>query len=111
TYQALHMAFTGKRDDSEEEETDEEGAEPVEDIQAEGTPGGLPLVAALTQAGVKTLVVDECHHLRTEWWKSLIAVKNHLPDLTVVALTATPPYDVPPHEWENYRSLCGPIDA
>ena len=30
---------------------------------------------------------------------------------TTVALTATPPYDVSPFEWQRYEELCGPIDA
>ena len=30
---------------------------------------------------------------------------------TIVALTATPPYDVSPFEWQPYEELCGPVDA
>ncbi len=30
---------------------------------------------------------------------------------TIVALTATPPYDVSPFEWQRYEELCGPVDA
>ena len=69
----------------------------------------LPQV--LNEAGVRTLVVDEAHHLRSEWWKSLIDVKKKLRRPTVVALTATPPLDVQPQEWDRYQDLCGPIDA
>ena len=29
---------------------------------------------------------------------------------TKIALTATPPYDVNPREWQRYIELCGPID-
>lgn len=33
------------------------------------------------------------------------------PDLRIVALTATPPYDVPTAEWKRFSSFCGPADA
>ena len=83
TYQALHVAHAG----------------------------GEPVLKGLAAAGVRTLVVDEAHHLRAEWWKSLMAARAALDGPIVVALTATPPYDVPPAEWERYKDLCGPIDA
>lgn len=38
-------------------------------------------------------------------------VKRRLGSVQVVALTATPPYDVPPQEWRRYQRMCGPIDA
>jgi len=60
---------------------------------------------------VQTLVLDEAHHLRNEWWKCLADLKKHLGKPTVVAVTATPPFDVTPLEWERYIGLCGPIDA
>ncbi|WP_116105895.1 DEAD/DEAH box helicase family protein [Lewinella sp. IMCC34191] len=56
-----------------------------------------------------TLVVDECHHLRREWWRVLDAVAGrYRPEL--VALTATPPYDVSGIEWRRYHGFCGEID-
>lgn len=112
TYQALHMALTGRGENGDNGEEAEEGnGHRSSEAAGEAAGTGMDLIAVLLEAGVRTLVVDECHHLRTEWWKSLVEVKERLPDLRVVALTATPPYDVPPAEWENYRSLCGPIDA
>ncbi|WP_273445888.1 DEAD/DEAH box helicase family protein [Neolewinella agarilytica] len=58
---------------------------------------------------VELLVVDECHHLRNEWWKVLDALRNDFkPEL--VALTATPPYDVSGIEWRRYHEFCGEID-
>lgn len=36
------------------------------------------LLARLTEAGVGTLVVDEAHHLRNAWWRSLRAVREGL---------------------------------
>lgn len=59
----------------------------------------------------QTLIVDEAHHLRAAWWKSTIDFRRSLNKPTIVALTATPPYDVSQKEWKNYIDLCGPIDA
>ncbi|GLO68024.1 DEAD/DEAH box helicase family protein [Oceanobacillus kimchii] len=60
---------------------------------------------------IKTLVLDEAHHLRTAWWKSAMRFENQLSDPAIVALTATPPYDVTVQEWDRYIELCGEIDA
>jgi len=38
-------------------------------------------------------------------------VTEQLDKPTIVALTATPPYDVSPFEWQRYEELCGPVDA
>ncbi|WP_371174234.1 DEAD/DEAH box helicase family protein [Buchananella felis] len=66
-------------------------------------------------AGVTTVVLDEAHHLRTAWHRALVAFLAQLralnPGLAVIALTATPPYDSTPAEWQRYEDLCGPIDA
>jgi len=65
----------------------------------------------LAAQGIGTLVLDEAHHLRSAWWRCLIAAKEHLHEPTVVALTATAPCDVTPLEWDRYVELCGPIDT
>lgn len=65
----------------------------------------------LARAGFGTLVLDEAHHLRRSWWDSLMTARDLLDDPRVVALTATPPYDVPDDEWDNYVELCGAVDA
>lgn len=70
---------------------------------------GEGLLENLLALGVKTLVADECHHLQKAWWGSLTQLTKTLkPQL--VALTATPPYDVSAFEWQRYTELCGPID-
>ena len=63
--------------------------------------------------GINTLILDEAHHLRTEWWATLNNLYSELnnKNFKIVSLTGTPPYDVSPAEWENYNSLCGPVDA
>ena len=67
--------------------------------------------AGLRRAGIRTLVVDEAHHLKNEWWRSVTGLETALDRPRVVALTATPPLDVTPAEWDRYRRLCGPVDA
>jgi len=68
------------------------------------------LVKTLETAGVRTLVFDEAHHLRNQWWKSLHQIKAGLKTPFVIALTATPPYDVTQIEWNRYASICGVVD-
>jgi superfamily II DNA or RNA helicase len=101
TYQGLHSVYTG-------EQENDTGQEP--------RPGARiadreELFKQLKQLGVRTLVLDEAHHLRNEWWKCLADVKKSLGKPTIVSLTATAPFDVAPFEWERYIGLCGPIDA
>jgi superfamily II DNA or RNA helicase len=68
------------------------------------------LVKALEAAGVRTLVFDEAHHLRNQWWKTLDQIKAGLKSPFIIALTATPPYDVSQIEWNRYASICGAVD-
>ena len=68
------------------------------------------LVKALEDAGVRTLVFDEAHHLRNLWWKALDQIKAGLKSPVIIALTATPPYDVTQIEWNRYSSICGAVD-
>ena len=91
TYQALHSAMTQIQDGEE-------------DYQ------GFSLLQVLQDAKVDTLCLDECHHLRSEWWKSLESLKEKLIDVTTIALTATPPYDSTPVMWNRYIAMCGEID-
>jgi len=68
------------------------------------------LIDSLNARGPLTLVLDEAHHLRREWWKCLDRLAERLTDVRIVALTATPPYDASFAEWQRYEGLCGPID-
>jgi hypothetical protein len=68
------------------------------------------LVKSMHAAGVGTLVFDEAHHLRNQWWKVLDQIKAALSSPFVIALTATPPYDVTQIEWNRYASICGAVD-
>ncbi len=69
------------------------------------------LIAYYAEHDAITIIVDEAHHLRKEWWRALNAFIDALPNATLVALTATPPYDASFAEWSRYDDLCGPIDA
>ena len=94
TYQGLHSVYRG------------------EDRSGKRQTGGRDaLVQRLQHLGVRTLVLDEAHHLRNEWWKCLADLNKQLGKPTVVALTATAPFDVSPFEWDRYIGLCGPIDS
>ena len=67
------------------------------------------LVNYISENGIQTIVLDEAHHLKNAWWKSLFALKQ-IEGLTVIALTATPPYDSTAQELHKYFELCGPLD-
>ncbi|MFD2908670.1 DEAD/DEAH box helicase family protein [Flavobacterium ardleyense] len=58
---------------------------------------------------IEVLMLDEAHHLKNEWWKCLFELKER-DKLTVIALTATPPYDSDPLEVSKYFRLCGTVD-
>lgn len=65
---------------------------------------------ALKNYQIQTICLDECHHLRNEWWKALESVIKKLDNPITISLTATPPYDATDTEWKRYINLCGPID-
>jgi len=109
TYQGLHAAWSRsprKTADNEDDSCeDDEENEPIEDYT------GFDLITAVKAAGITTVCLDEAHHLRSEWQKSLEAfVAAIQQEVTIISLTATPPYDSPPNEWNRYISLCGEID-
>lgn len=104
SYQGLHSAYTGHRALGDEEEAFDESPPPQAGHKK-------ALIATLKAFGIGTIVVDEAHHLRNEWWKCLLDLKKQLDHPIIVALTATPPVDVSPWEWERYQELCGPIDS
>jgi len=96
TYQAFHSAM-------QQVQSQEDNGE-VEDFV------GFDLLARLKERGVETLCLDECHHLRNEWWKSLEDFRKNYQQLQVISLTATPPYDSEPELWDRYLQMCGEID-
>lgn len=120
TYQALHALCSGEPEEQaqpiEAEENGDSKNHPFEPLNNgtdanHGAQGHIPLPEAFTGAKFGALVLDEAHHLRAEWWKTLTSVTAQLDKPTIIALTATPPYDVSPFEWQRYEELCGPVDA
>ncbi|MEO0527965.1 MAG: DEAD/DEAH box helicase family protein [Bacteroidota bacterium] len=69
----------------------------------------IDLSKFVAQNNIGTIVLDEAHHLKSEWWKCLYILKE-ITGLTIISLTATPPYDSSPSEVDKYFKLCGPID-
>lgn len=108
TYQGLHAACNNWR--IEEEEFDDE-EESEENGNGKSTNSELDkIVSGLKSQNIKTIVVDEAHHLKNDWWQTLTKVKDKL-DPIIVGLTATPPYDVTATEWQRYIDLNGPVDT
>ena len=104
TYQALHAAFTRSVMESKADE-DEFATEETQDFS------NFDIFAEIKEAGIKTICLDEAHHLKSEWQKALEKFVEMLgKDVTIIALTATPPYDSAPAEWNRYQALCGDID-
>jgi superfamily II DNA or RNA helicase len=111
TYQALHAASTNTLIDEESEIIDnEEEFENNENGKLVKTIDTKEIVKALKAKEIGTIVVDEAHHLKNEWWKPLDSIKCAIKP-TIVGLTATPPYDVTYNEWQRYIDLNGPVDA
>lgn len=68
------------------------------------------LLAYFNEHSIQTILLDEAHHLKNEWWKSLFLIKE-TQKCTTISLTATPPYDSSSTEIRKYFDLCGPIDV
>lgn len=104
TYQALHSAMNQLEGDALSEDTDDTADQEHYDFH------GFDLNKTFRELALGTLCLDECHHLRNEWWKSLESFRKSFPNLNMVSLTATPPYEGEPALWERYITMCGEID-
>ncbi len=109
TYQGLHAACNNFTI-IEEEQEEEDIAEDAENGNGSYNKNLDAIVKGLQAQQIKTIVVDEAHHLKNEWWQTLTKIKERL-DPVIVGLTATPPYDVSYNEWQRYLELNGPIDT
>ena len=95
TYQALYTAV------------DKISATEDEDIDC----SDVDIFAAMKEFGIKTVCLDEAHHLKNEWQKALEKFISELDkDVKIISLTATPPYDSEGSEWSRYMNICGEID-
>lgn len=122
TYQALHSAYTrfhGPLLEDTDTDTDDIVGSTAPDNGMSANDAGtedvdysdFDLIKTIRDAGIRTICLDEAHHLRSEWWKVLEQVIKELSDdITLICLTATPPYDSTPAQWKRYIDLCGPID-
>lgn len=110
TYQGLHAACNNWRIDEEEIESEEVDSEETNGNGRTTNPNLDNIVNGLKAQNIKTIVVDEAHHLKNEWWQTLTKVKEKL-DPIIVGLTATPPYEVTATEWQRYIDLNGPVDT
>ncbi|MCF1715967.1 DEAD/DEAH box helicase family protein [Flavihumibacter sp. RY-1] len=110
TYQGLHAACNNWRIDEEEIESEEEETEQANENGRITNYNLDNIVNGLKAQNIKTIVVDEAHHLKNEWWQTLTKVKDSLEPI-IVGLTATPPYDVTATEWQRYIDLNGPVDT
>lgn len=111
TYQALHSAMTrysGVIDETSEEDEDSDDTNEANSENVDFT--GFNLVATMRAAGAKVMCLDECHHLRSEWWKALEDYRSQIGEQKIISLTATPPYDSTPAGWKRYMDMCGDID-
>lgn len=128
TYQALHSAMTrfrGKLLQNFENTEDVDFSESARNLKdPENTEDVLgdtsfveevdysdfELIQAMKSAGLEVICLDECHHLRSEWWRELENFKRSFETAKVISLTATPPYDSTPAMWKRYTDMCGEID-
>lgn len=105
TYQALHSCMSRYKGVLVEKEESSE-----EEIDEEVDFADFDFFATVRKIGYGTICLDEAHHLRSEWWKALEDMMSKLSGVKLISLTATPPYDSTPQQWNRYISLCGPID-
>lgn len=73
-------------------------------------PNARALIDHLVQRGVKTVVLDECHHLLDYWAVVLRHLIGRIESPRVIGLTATLPSVEDGNEYENYTSLLGEVD-
>lgn len=101
TYQTLFCGMTKYQGTEEEEDTLE-----TEEVDF----SSFDLLETVKKAGIQVICLDECHHLKNQWWKALETFLKEMGDVLVISLTATPPYDATPAQWERYCKVCGPVD-
>lgn len=94
TYQGIHAACNNSKEEADDNSSNDT-------ISA--------IVKSLKKHKVGTIILDEAHHLKNAWWRSLMDIKSEI-NPTIVALTATPPFDISALEWQRYIQLNGPVD-
>lgn len=70
------------------------------------------IIRLLQESGVRTILLDEPHHLPSHCTDALEGFLGVLGgEIRVVTLTGNPPYDLHRDEWERYVNLCGEVTA
>ena len=44
------------------------------------------LIEEIKKNKIKTIVLDEAHHLKSEWWQSMTNVIKELENITIISL-------------------------
>lgn len=77
-------------------------------------PNAVDLIDRLVAAGVRTVVLDECHHLLDHWAVVVAYLSARIRETGVepklIGLTATLPSPDDEREYENYSRLLGDVD-
>ena len=68
------------------------------------------LFERLRAIGVRTVILDESHHLKNHWARAIAAFLDGTPGATLLALTATPPVDATADERRRHVGLVGEVD-
>lgn len=116
TYQALHSAmnrYKGRLDESGNDDSDKDADDVLSASAKESEEvdySDFDIVKTMKTNKIGLVCLDECHHLRSEWWKALEDLKKAMGGFKVIALTATPPYDSNATMWNRYMNMCGEID-
>ena len=85
--------------------------EKVRDDDLQDDCSDIDVIEIMKRFGIKTICLDEAHHLRNEWQKALEKFIELLDkNVKIISLTATPPYDAESSEWLRYKNVCGEID-
>ncbi len=73
-------------------------------------PNARKLIGELVDHGVRTIVLDECHHLLDYWAIVLRYLIGKISSPRIVGLTATLPNPENETQYENYTALLGDVD-
>ena len=80
TYQALHALCSGELEETEDACAEEETKSTIElpNGKERERKSAIPVEVPEVLSGFETLVVDEAHHLKAEWWRTLTFVVDRL---------------------------------
>ncbi len=73
-------------------------------------PNARKLIDDLVEHGVRTIVMDESHHLLDYWALVIKTLLKRIDNPILIGLTATPPLSASEEGLENYLSIMGDID-